>query len=216
MTHTLKPAVLAPRMQFLRERRGWTAFDFATRAHVDPAALGLIERAQGDPFIMDLARLAGALGLHLHELISPADDQGLNRLMGLRVRSLREARGLLQGELADHLNVTPLNLGLIEAGQMNLPLSVITQLPEHLGVERGELLNFSEVSPVTPERVGGQVQWLLADAGASGADVAVRATIGPALLRQIVDGEAPLTLKLLVRLADALGVPVRTLIITPD
>ena len=216
MTQPLSSTALGARVQTLREQRDWTRYDLTTRAHVTLDAVTRLEQGQGDPLLTDLAALARTLGLHLHELISPGDDDGLKRLAGLRVRNLRRSRDLSQNELAERLDVANLKVHLIETGQMNLTLSDVAQLAEVFGVSRGTLLDFSDVAPLDPQQFGQQVRRLLADATPDGADIAARTMIGPELLKEITEGRAPLTLNLLTRLTGALGVQVSLLTILPE
>jgi len=73
----------------------------------------------------------------------------VQRLLGRRLRSLREAQGLTQQELGDKAALSFKYLGAIERGEENPSLKVISKLASALGVELRELFEFEheETSP---------------------------------------------------------------------
>lgn len=61
--------------------------------------------------------------------------------VGERVRALREARDMSQGELAKVLGIQPTNVSAIERGVRGLSLQQLAKLATALDVAPGEILN---------------------------------------------------------------------------
>jgi transcriptional regulator with XRE-family HTH domain len=68
----------------------------------------------------------------------------LQRLVGRRVRSLREERGYSQEAFADLLGVHRTYMGAIERGERNLTLRTVERLAARLEIDPGELLATDE------------------------------------------------------------------------
>ncbi|MHA6626845.1 helix-turn-helix domain-containing protein [Pseudonocardia sichuanensis] len=67
---------LATTLQAAREGHGLSVSALAERAGVSRAMIGKIERGDAQPTAVLLARLAGALGMTLSELVARAEDGG--------------------------------------------------------------------------------------------------------------------------------------------
>jgi XRE family transcriptional regulator, regulator of sulfur utilization len=78
--------VLARNVRQLRQDRGLTAAELATRSGVAKATLSQIEAARGNPRLETLRDLAEALGVAPTELLAPPDEP--------RVRVVRRDEGL--------------------------------------------------------------------------------------------------------------------------
>jgi transcriptional regulator with XRE-family HTH domain len=68
----------------------------------------------------------------------------INRLLGVRIRRLREARGQTQYELAEHAEVSPKHLGELERGRGNPSLRSLLDISAVLGVSLCELFDFAQ------------------------------------------------------------------------
>ncbi len=82
---------LARRIRALRERRGLTQEDFATRCGISVSFVSLLERGERNPSYETLLQVAAVLGLPLWELfrLEDMDDAGAHRLVDLaRARRL--------------------------------------------------------------------------------------------------------------------------------
>jgi transcriptional regulator with XRE-family HTH domain len=77
----------------------------------------------------------------------------LQKLVGRRVRELRENRGLSQEELAGVCNLHRTYIGLIERGQRSLSLSTVEVIAGGLGVPVSELFVGLEM-PSAPQKRG--------------------------------------------------------------
>ena len=62
------------------------------------------------------------------------------RRMGARIRTLRQARGLSQAELAKRARITREYLNKVEAGRYDVTVGVLRRLAKALGVSVVELL----------------------------------------------------------------------------
>ena len=63
------------------------------------------------------------------------------RELAERVRTLREARGLSSGQLAERAQVAPSYIAVIEAGQQRLPpRAILVRVAKALGVTEKQLL----------------------------------------------------------------------------
>jgi transcriptional regulator with XRE-family HTH domain len=69
----------------------------------------------------------------------------IQRQVGLRVRQLRESKGLSQEELAGICGLHRTYIGLIERGERNLSISTVGVVADGLGVPAADL--FSTVAP---------------------------------------------------------------------
>lgn len=137
-------ALLAQRILAIRLERGWTSGRLAIEARLDAAHLRSIERAEVDPRLSTLERLADALGVELVALIAgespaPPPSDGFASL-GLRLRRMREARSMSRAELAALAGISPQHLQRIESAKQSPTLRVLQGLAEALGVAPAELL----------------------------------------------------------------------------
>ncbi|MDR0815923.1 MAG: helix-turn-helix domain-containing protein [Desulfovibrio sp.] len=66
----------------------------------------------------------------------------INKLLGLRIRRLREAGGQTQDELAEKAKVSTKHLGEMERGRGNPSLRSIQNISAVLGVSLRELFDF--------------------------------------------------------------------------
>jgi len=78
----------------------------------------------------------------------------LQKQVGLRIKQLREAKGLSQEALAGICNLHRTYVGLIERGERNLSLSTIEEIARGLEVVPAELFSGAEVpsAPPNPSR----------------------------------------------------------------
>lgn len=60
---------LGKNVQTYRKKKRWSQMDLAAEIDVDRAYIGTIERAEANPTLKKLARLAKALGVHAADLI---------------------------------------------------------------------------------------------------------------------------------------------------
>lgn len=67
-----------------------------------------------------------------------------NRLLGLRIRRLREARGQTQHGLAESAGVSPKHLGELERGRGNPSLKSLHSLAEALGLSLSEVFDMAQ------------------------------------------------------------------------
>src|SRR5690348_16353517 len=74
---------LARRIRALRERRGLTQEDFASRCGISVSFASLLERGERSPSYETLVQVAGSLGVPLAELFRAEDDEevGAHRLV---------------------------------------------------------------------------------------------------------------------------------------
>ena len=72
------------------------------------------------------------------------NEARINKLLGLRIRRLREARGQTQNELAVCAEVSPKHLGEVERGRGNPSLRNMLKLAAVLGVSLSELFDFDQ------------------------------------------------------------------------
>lgn len=95
-------AALARNLRDWRTRRGWSLAELARRAGLSKGMLVQIERAQTNPSIATLCKLANALGVALPRLVELADEPVLRRVAEDEVAWLwrGRARGSAAGLLA--------------------------------------------------------------------------------------------------------------------
>lgn len=88
----------------------------------------------------------------------------LSELVAKRLRELREAAGLTQGELADSAgNLSRAFLSEVERGEKSIGIETLGRLARALGVDPVELLRSSvKGNPPTPEEVLGHRVTVLA------------------------------------------------------
>jgi transcriptional regulator with XRE-family HTH domain len=65
--------------------------------------------------------------------------QDIQRRLGLRVRSLRQKRGLSQEAFADACGVHRSYMGAVERGEKNLTVASLSKIARALNVKVGEL-----------------------------------------------------------------------------
>jgi transcriptional regulator with XRE-family HTH domain len=105
---------LARRIRTLRERRGLTQEDFATRCGISVSFASLLERGERSPSYETLVQVAAALGVPLAELFRVEEDEeaGAHRLV-----EFARARGLGRAEVDRLLAVAEAMFGQREPGQ---------------------------------------------------------------------------------------------------
>jgi transcriptional regulator with XRE-family HTH domain len=75
-------------------------------------------------------------------------DQELNLAIGQRLRSVRSARGMTQGELAGHLGVAFQQIQKYENGINRLSVAVMLRLCRFMDVDAGWFINGIDTSPI--------------------------------------------------------------------
>lgn len=83
------------------------------------------------------------------------------KLIGSRIRSLRESRGEVQQDLARLLGVTPEAVGHYERGRTKISIVDLRRIASHYGVPISYFLGDEEEQPTTEERVQSRL-WKLA------------------------------------------------------
>jgi len=66
------------------------------------------------------------------------------KVIGDRIRTLRNAQGLSKAQLADSAGMTPRHLHDVEAGKSNITFAYLSALAERLSIPLAELLDFAE------------------------------------------------------------------------
>ncbi|BCV23812.1 helix-turn-helix domain-containing protein [Gelria sp. Kuro-4] len=153
-----RDTALAPgeRVRLLREEKGLTLSALAEKAGITTSYLSEIERGQAGPALTTLERLAQALGTTLAQLWGPLAG------LGLRLRELREERGLSQAELAARAGVSPGLVGQVERGEVQPSLATLEGLAAGLGVSPCHLIREEDPAALYA-RLSPCVRELLAD-----------------------------------------------------
>jgi transcriptional regulator with XRE-family HTH domain len=73
-----------------------------------------------------------------------SQDSEALKALGVRIRSLRSAQGLSQGQLADSAGMSARYLGEVEAGKRNVSFGRLSVLAQRLSIPLSELLDFEE------------------------------------------------------------------------
>lgn len=140
-TVDLLPGNLAKNLRYVRERRGLTQARVAKLAGVPRSTLALVETGSGNPTLLVLARLAGALQVSIEELIAaPRSDAHVHRNGTLPV----ERRG--KGKKAEVRTLLPDPIPGMQIDRLELePGARMTGVPhppgtrEYLVCERGRM-----------------------------------------------------------------------------
>ncbi len=66
------------------------------------------------------------------------------KILGNRIRTLRNAQGLSQAQLADSAGMSSRYLGEVEAGKRNVSFGCLDTLAKRLSIPLAELVNFEE------------------------------------------------------------------------
>lgn len=82
-------------------------------------------------------------------------------IIGLRIRSLREAQSLSQEKLADQAGISPNYLGTIERGETNASLKILLSIADALNITISELL---DIDPQDKDTLKEKLQALVSDA----------------------------------------------------
>lgn len=67
----------------------------------------------------------------------------IKQLAGIRIKNLRQSKGMTQEELAEKMGISPKYLSSIERGKENPTLDTFVKLTEALHTEIAEVFNFS-------------------------------------------------------------------------
>ena len=74
-------------------------------------------------------------------------SEGVRVRLGYKIRTLREAKGFSQDDLACRVGINRSYLSGIENGKRNLTIDILTRLADVLEISLSELLKDVDVSP---------------------------------------------------------------------
>ena len=79
---------------------------------------------------------------------------GMNTLLGNRIRELRKARAFTQEQVAERLEISRQRYARIENGTNNITLEILIKLAEILGVSVGDITKVLDETPAVAYRAG--------------------------------------------------------------
>ncbi len=124
-----RPVTLGDKLKLQRLEKGLSLAEVAKAAGISTGYLSEIERADSLPAVDTLRDLAGALDVPISLLLADAGPA-----IGEKVRSLREALGLTQREVATRAGVSAVLVGQIEKGKAQPSLRTVESLAKALGI----------------------------------------------------------------------------------
>lgn len=146
--------------------------------------------------------------------VQDADDA--QSLVARRLRTTRAALGASRVAVAVWAGVDPGHLRRLEEGAVDPRLSTLLRLARALGVGVGELVvDDAPPRPAPPARgpsLGRALQRARAERGVTRADLARRASVSPQYLQRVESDRQSPTVRVLRRLAEALGVSAGVLV----
>ena len=134
----------------MRARRGWTQDVLADCAGVSKAMISKVERGENNPTLVVAAKIAGALGLTMSQLMG-ADERRLFPAFGSSAVDIVQVvmpAGSSSGDLAPHLTLMEHYL-LIEQGAVR-----VTMGDETYDLEEGDALYFVADAPHRFDNIG--------------------------------------------------------------
>ena len=128
----------AARLRAARAAAGLTVTQVAEATGVVPAAVRVWESGSSAPTPQRVVRLAAALGVDVESLLLPP-------ALPVTLAQRRQARGLLQVDVAAVLGVTANQYSAVERGVADCPATWVPALAELLGVPRQEIVQLIDL-----------------------------------------------------------------------
>ena len=140
-------AFIGRRIRELREEQRLTTAQLADRLRIAEAHVQRLESGEGALPSKMLLRIAKALGVKAIRFFesdddsdTECDDEWVGGLagtveVGVRIKQLREARGVKRGELARHLGMSEWQVERLERGDERPTLEILLRLAEMLTVK---------------------------------------------------------------------------------
>lgn len=116
------------KVRLVRQEKKLSLEEMATKTGLSISYLSEIERGVARPSLSAIRKIAAALD------VSPAVFLGTVNSIGMRLRSLREEKGLSQAQLAARAGVTAGMIGQIEQGKVQPSLKTLENIAAALGV----------------------------------------------------------------------------------
>jgi transcriptional regulator with XRE-family HTH domain len=192
--------------RILRQQRGLTLQDVATRSGLSRSYLSEIENGKKKPSIKALEAIAGALNVSL-EVLLPEPTEAEIRL-GDRLKLAREREGMSVTEVAESVGISPGYLGEIERGQALPAVDTLRQLAEVVALPLSQAFQCGTL--------GDKVRMLRERLGLSRAELAQMADVTPGFIAQLENNKTQASLPTLRRISQCLGVSTCYLILEDD
>lgn len=78
----------------------------------------------------------------------------MNKLLGRRIKVLRNAANLTQEQIADQIGISRQKYARIESGTNNITLDVLAKIAEVLKIQVGDITRVLDENPIIEYRVG--------------------------------------------------------------
>ena len=192
--------------RILRQQRGLTLQDVATRSGLSRSYLSEIENGKKQPSVKALEAIAAALNVSLKVLLPEAKETEIG--LGERLRLAREREGMSLTEVAEAVGISSGYLGEIERGQALPAVDTLRQLAEVVALPLSQAFKCGTI--------GDRVGMLRERLGLSRAELAQMASVTPSFIAQLENNKTQASLLTLRRISQCLGVSTCYLILEDD
>ncbi|CEP66453.1 Cro/C1-type helix-turn-helix domain [Moorella glycerini] len=189
--------VCGKRIRELREERGYSLQDLASKAEVSVSYLSEIERGAKKPSLKTLEKIARALNFPREQLVEAGSERGI--ALGDRVRLLREKRGKSLSTLAEEAGISISYLSEIERGNVYPAIDTLKKITAALDVPLSAIIG-------TGGSLGHKLRQAREEQGLTQADLARAAGVSAGLIGQIEQGKVQPSLKTLEKIGGVLNI----------
>lgn len=186
-------------IRLLREERGYTLQELASRAHLSLSYLSEIERESKRPSLKTIEKLAAALNVSKARLLDGGSGKDGALSIGEKIRVIRTEKDMSLNDLASAAGISPSYLSEIERGSVYPSLATLKQIARELGVSALVLMSYEG-------SLGHKLKTLREEYGMTQAQLARAAGVTAGLIGQIEQGKVQPSLKTLEKLAQVMGV----------
>ena len=78
----------------------------------------------------------------------------MDKLLGKRIKALRNAKGLTQEDIADKIGISRQKYARVESGTNSITLDILVKIAKELNVQVGDITKVLEEMPVIEYRAG--------------------------------------------------------------
>ncbi|CFX13492.1 Cro/C1-type helix-turn-helix domain [Syntrophomonas zehnderi OL-4] len=183
-----------------RKQRGLTLQELSSQLSVSASFLSAVERETKKPSVAMVKKISEVLNISPTYLLASDTEQ----VYGEKIRFIRQGRGLSIDELGELSGIEPELIKSYEEGVTQPDIESLSKLAEILNVTVRYFLEKSADKISIGERVRREREKL----ALTGASLADKAGISPAMVSQIENNQADPSLDTLESIANALGVSV--------
>jgi transcriptional regulator with XRE-family HTH domain len=137
----------------LRESKGLTLRELGKLTHLSHSFIGDIESGRSSPSLNTLQSFSRVFGVSVPDLLQGELPSPKQTRLPMRLKELRNARGLSQEDLAISLNLIQQTVGNYETGRTEPNLNTLAKIADFFNVSVDYLIGRSDRKPKTARQL---------------------------------------------------------------